>query len=108
MSVEPTCASVPKPGCQAVVALPSSVADAVFWRSPGIRPEEYASWSPVDAVGVRPTSRSISSSGTSADRLAAPAREKVRAVGRVNSRVIVDSGSLRGGIARCAGGSSPR
>ncbi len=46
---------------------------------------------------ARPTRRSTSSSGISADRLALPESVKVRAVGRVNWREIVVSGSLRGG-----------
>ena len=36
----PTWAAEPSPGCQTVAGLPSSVADAVAWRSPGSRPEE--------------------------------------------------------------------
>ena len=51
----------------------------------------------LDGVVARPTRRSISSSGIRADRLALPDSVKVRAVGRVNWREIVVSGSLRGG-----------
>ena len=48
-------------------------------------------------VVARPTRRSTSSSGISADRLALPVSVKVRAVGSENCRVIVVSGSSRGG-----------
>ena len=51
----------------------------------------------LDGVVARPTRRSTSSSGISADRLALPDSVNVRAVGRVNWREIVVSGSLRGG-----------
>ncbi len=40
VSVEPICAFVPSPGCQAVALFPSTVADAVAFRSPGSRPVE--------------------------------------------------------------------
>ena len=95
--MEPTCAFDPRPGCQAVVVSASAAAEAVAPRDPGSRPEEYASRTPVAAVGVRPTKRSISSSGIRADRPADPDNANVRAVGSVNWRVMVVSGSLRGG-----------
>src|SRR5271154_1129542 len=36
--VAPSRAAMPRPGCHAVLALPSSVVDAVALRSPGSRP----------------------------------------------------------------------
>ena len=95
---------VPRPGCQAVAGLPSTVADAVACRSPGQPARGVGVAARVlDGVGGRgPTSRSISSSGISADRLALPDSVKVRAVGRVNWREIVVSGSLARRVLRGA------
>jgi hypothetical protein len=73
------------------------VADAVDFRSPGRRPDEYASRTPLAPFWDRPTSRSISSSGISEDSDALPDIVNARAVGNVKMREIVVSGSLRGG-----------
>ena len=86
----------PQPGCQAVVGFPSRAAAAPAWRSPGIRPLEKATI-PVPPDPDGPTSRSISSSGTSAEMPARPERVKAGAVGRVKAREIAVSGSERGG-----------
>ena len=75
-----------------VAGLPSSVADAVFRRPPGRRPDEYATIPP-----VRPTSRSIWSSGIWADSVADPESVNERVVGSVKVRVIEVSGSKRAG-----------
>src|SRR5580704_12756108 len=40
VSDDPISAGVPSPGCQAVDEFPSTVADAVAFRSPGSRPDE--------------------------------------------------------------------
>jgi hypothetical protein len=88
---------MPNPGCHAVLGLPSSVVDAVALRSPGSLPEEYAVMSPPAPAVERPTRSSTSSSGMSADRLALPARVNERAVGSVNCREMIVSGSSRGG-----------
>lgn len=95
--MEPTWAFEPRPGSHAVAGLPSTVAEAVACTSPGRRPEEYASRTEFVGFVVRPARRSTSSSGIRADRLALPDSVKVRAVGSVNWREMVVSGSSRGG-----------